>query len=302
MSVSIIYYRHAGVYCQVRLPDLTNHLASFADDVISIINETDRLVAFVKEYNEVRRMPSVHHALSEITRFVVKGYEYVNLLNHIPYYFHCNVDGESLWTDFKNCQTRFEKGNKSLADSEEVYETLVSYCKYAEGSCDTAARKLEQEAESVSSKKTTAYVTGAVLGTACIGTGIALSVVAGIFTLGIGTVVGLATTAAVASAAGIGSSVAGAVIGGQYSESVENFKKLSNNFRELSKHGTKLFGLAKDMRTSMSKISTNLGYSEAHVLLVEMNSNGKKAYSITCSKRLEVYRMKNALQGAIKSV
>ncbi len=301
MPVSAIYYRSCSFSYCIKLPDLTNHLALFSSDVLYIIRETDTLTCVVKANSEIRRMQSVKHALEEINFFIDKGYEYINLLDDIPYYFHCSLDRESALTNYQNCKNRLEKGRKSLADSEVIYETLKSYCNDARRSCDAAEYKLKKEGESAQSKKTAAQVTGGVLGTAGIGTGVALSVVAGIFTFGIGTVVGLATTAAVASAAGIGAGVAGAVYAQQYSESAENFKKLSKNFSQLSSHAIALQGLAIEMRTSLGTIDARLDYSESHVLLTSLKENGRASYSITCAKRQEVYRLKTSVAAAIKS-
>ena len=143
--------------------------------------------------------------------------------------------------------------------------------------------------------------------TAGVGAGVALSVVAGVFTFGIGTAVGLATTAvvivttatvAVVSAAGIGSGVAREY----YNTSAENFKQLSRIFLQLSEHAIALFDITKELRTVLGRINVDLKYHEARALLAEVESNGNKSYSITCSKRDLVYQKKASLAQAIQSV
>ena len=151
--VESITYSTGYSYCSVNLPALTNHLVGFSDNVVSIINETHRLVYLVKGNSDIRRMYDVTHALSEVNCFVVKGYEYINRINDIPYYFQCQFDNEWQMSDYQNCISRFNKGCKSLKESEVIYETLRSYCRDAQRSCDAAADKLQREAESARKKR-----------------------------------------------------------------------------------------------------------------------------------------------------
>lgn len=296
-----ICYRSRFCAYTVNLPDLTKHLSSFSDDVNYIVRETKALVGIIKEDNDVRRMSCVRHALSEIKYFIDKAHEYIGKINDIPYYFQCEFSGESTWTDYQRCKTRFEKGMKILQECLVIYETLKSYCKDAQRSCDAAAEELYDKAESARKKKIAARATGAVLTGAGVGTGVALSVVAGVFTFGIGTVVGLATTGAVAAAAGVGSGVAGAVVGEYFNRSADNFRQMSKNFLRLSDHAIALAGLSEEMMTTLGNINYHLEYEEAGILISEVKRNGKSAYAITSYKLKEVTESKNALATAINS-
>lgn len=94
-----------------------------------------------------------------------------------------------------------------LTKAKELYSTFKSDCKDASKCAGKAALKCKREGDRLNSNKKVSTAVGGGLAVAGVGIGVVLSKVAGIFSFGIGTVVGLATTAAVTTTAGIAAGV-----------------------------------------------------------------------------------------------
>ena len=293
MSTNIARGVHLKSHMTVfsNLPSICEHLVAFSEDVKTVIEETNRLVAEVKEHEDVSKMKVVRHAITEIKWFIVKAYEYIAKINDVPYYFHCEYDDDAQWSTYTKCIKRIEKGKEKLTESLKIYETLQSYCKNAERACNSAAGKLTDEAESARKKKMAARGVGAVAMGA--GVAVALSIVAGVFTFGIGTVVELASTAVLATAVGVGSGVAGAVVGEYYNKCSDNFKRMSNNFTHLSRHAVALSELAQEMISESKNLHVRLEHEEAADVLEIIQTEGREIYRKTSVKRKRIYDLKS---------
>ena len=123
----------------------------------------------------------------------------------------------------------------------------------------------EQQKKQTAKKRTTQVVggtaTAATLATG-IGTGVVLSVVAGVFTFGIGTVVGLGATAAGATAGGliVGSAgaAATALIADHFKESEEAFRKLKESYKTLQTMGSNIQLDVNGLQQSLQRIGANV--------------------------------------------
>ena len=119
----------------------------FAEEVEDIISKMKSLLSHVKQERNIRRINKVHRAMSEINSFVSKAYEYIDRLDDVPYYFQCTYHGEDNDSEYEKCKRRLVKGCENLRECLEINESLKSYCRNAQKSCDQAAEKLEEEAE-----------------------------------------------------------------------------------------------------------------------------------------------------------
>ena len=110
-----------------------------------------------------------------------------------------------------------------------------------------------------------------------VGTGITLSVIAGVFTFGAGTIVGLSVTAAGAAAAGVGSAGASAAvtahIASDYAETETAFRKLKEIVASLQKNRTEL-------QQAVQGLHCKVEITEANIDLVRnsMDNQGSPNY------------------------
>ena len=253
---------------------LTSHFASFSDDLTNIIESTIDLVHVVKENSNVlESMRDVTHAFSEINYFVVKGYEYIDLLDDVPYYFQSQDDGESSLTDLDNCKKRFERAYQSLHRSELLYNTLKRYCVDAQKSCNIAARELGQESMRVKPGSMASIVHSG---------GSAGQSIINVLTLGITPIVRMVVSAARSRDIGYGTG------GGDLSNShfnisfrtVDRFKQLFKIFSQIIEHSTQLYHAAKEMREAFKVINHHLEYQDIETFML-LKENGKKPYLVT---------------------
>ena len=221
------------------------------------------------------------------------------------------------------------KGCESLRKCLDIYESLKSYCRNAQRSCDKAAEKLEEEAESIriilntdAARTSKGVLTapavgvgtaatrarGRVLSALAVGVGTAavVIVVAGIFTGGVVATVGLTVIAAIAilvavSLAGVRSPHGNVVLiedimyTNMFISSAESFRGISRSFQYLSDHAIAMPYLGKEMIDSLENVLYYLEQEESSILLRAIVDEGRIAYRVTRQKRRHVYYLKNSL-------
>lgn len=138
---------------------------------------------------------------------------------------------------------------------EEVYNEFEKCCKKAKDECFNAIKSCSTNENKARIRKITSRVIGgstAAAGAAAVaGAGVTPSIVAGAFTFGVGTVVGLVLTA-VASGAVATVGTGAAITSGVVSHAVaKNYEKKQNTFKELGKKFEALYGNVSDMRDKM---------------------------------------------------
>ena len=156
---------------------------------------------------------------------------------------------------------------------DEKCKEVAVYCARAAGACSRMAD------EAKTKKNVTKAVGGTVAGGAIAAgtaTGIGLSVLAGVFTFGIGTVIGLGATAVGATVAGIGTGVTAAaithVVASDYEEAERNFRKIGQNFANLC-------DIAHRLDDFVLNLKTNLACTET--LVVQLESTVYNSYQLS---------------------
>ena len=157
---------------------------------------------------------------------------------------------KQIWQLLQRAQTSHKEFMEKYNTAKESCDGIVEYCE----SKKTAARNKKIATRVVGSG---AAVAGAgVAGAAgVVGAGVAASVVAGVFTFGIGTVVGLAITGAAAGTVGV--VTAGAAGATTYFVS-RNFEKLEKIFRDLSCKFEMLTDKISGLGLTMEKVVQDL--------------------------------------------
>lgn len=130
----------------------------------------------------------------------------------------------------------------------------------------SALSNCEFERKCASAKKTATKVVGGTAATAAIGagvgTGVTLSVVAGVFTFGIGTIVGLGLTAA--GAATTGAAVAGGTAVGTHFIA-KKFEKLEKSLKAITSSVNILNENTDKMETSLLELDTSIETIDDHI-------------------------------------
>ena len=135
------------------------------------------------------------------------------------------------------------------ATAELFYLEYKEACQNANRACLTAAEHCKHKAREANTKKKTTQavggtasagaIAGGVATGAAIGTGIGLSLLAGVFTMGVGTAIGLGITGATAAiggtAIGTRAAIATHVIASDFEKTRQQFLKLGANFDEMLK-------------------------------------------------------------------
>lgn len=124
---------------------------------------------------------------------------------------------------------------RHLKEAQNKYSTFESDCREASRFAGRAASACKREGDRLNRNKKIGGVVGGGVAAAGIGTGVALSVVAGIFTFGVGTVIGLATTAAASTVAGVVTGVGTAIYAVDCHLAERKLDEVSRNFDSLTR-------------------------------------------------------------------
>ena len=146
---------------------------------------------------------------------------------------------------------------QQLASVTGVYETLQPACNEAEASGNQVSKKSHTKRSKVQIGRRVVQIGGGAAATGIIAggaaTGITLSIVAGVFTFGVGTIVGLSLTAA-------GTAIAAVVIGGG---TVAGTHFAARHLRKISKHFREIETAFNSLSGNTSNLSNNVGRVES---------------------------------------
>ena len=158
---------------------------------------------------------------------------------------------------------------RSLAQAKHHFAEFKETCETANQNCTTAATECMHNSRKARSKKiATRVVGGATAATALAGgagatvalSGAALSIAAGFFTFGIGTVVGLVITAAASAATGTavagGAAVATHVLASDFKATEKKFSELAATFRSMWATGSHTLVLISALETKLELLTT----------------------------------------------
>ena len=184
-----------------------------------------------------------------------------------------------------------------------------------------------KERESRNKKRATRGIGGAATGTLVLGAGgaaagavvaggVTASAVAGLFTFGIGTIVGLAITAGAAAtvglgsvAAGVGTGVATHYIAKDYKKSEDSFRKIGADFDAIFNHASELHEGALEIHTLVANITAQVdsinNTSDEDIVMIKvtlkrLNDVCAESYGITSRCRRQVKSKMDRLKAELK--
>ena len=223
------------------------------------INEVDKAIREARascESEEIRKLAQkfsqVSAAKTDIDNACNSAKAYAS---HLYEFFYIGREDETR----EKIENELQKGNanpmndfydkicKHLMMSQEKYSTFKLDCAAASKSSGTAACKCKVEGNKLNADKKIGGTIGGIGAAAGIGAGITFSIIAGVFTFGTGTLVGLVTTAAVTTTAGIATGV-GTII---YAVDCTKGEKKLN---EISKILESLSDKADSLKMEVSKV------------------------------------------------
>ena len=158
-----------------------------------------------------------------------------------------NLRGLCDW--FQDVRRCFEK-------TEQSYPVARSACRAVVDSATKGAEECAKNAGRARTRKIATQAVGGTLATGAVlagaGTGVTLSIVAGVFTFGIGTVVGLGITAGATAAAG---TAIGAGTGVATYFIADMFEKVEKNLREMAEEFNKVCSTSEAMTLELQEVS-----------------------------------------------
>ena len=190
-----------------------------------------------------------------------------------------------MWTVL--CITKLTNQLKrSMVKAESKHQEYDNSCQNVRQTCILAAEESKKmRIAAQSKKKATQGVGGALAATtiaASVGTGVALSVVAGVFTFGIGTVVGLGITAGATAiggaAVGTGTAIATHVIAMDFEKTEKALRSLSFTFDSMERISSDLLNSVGEVHSKVLHLSSliddvdrNEKSEEKRVLIAAVN-------------------------------
>ena len=285
-------------------------LFEFGSEMKVLAEQVIRVLAEVDD-EEIKQMHSVKTALYKLLSVLECAYAFLDKVDDVFYYCQSDTmkaarEGLALSPpDLKPLRDLMGQLGICLAQAQHKYAEFVSACNEATHSCGEAemacARK---EREYRNKKKTTKGVGGAAAGAALVGgtaaatggvvaTGIAASAIAGVFTLGIGTIVGLGITAAAATAvgvagtaAGVGTAVATHYVASKYAKSEATFRRIRRQFDTLESFGYDLNQRVDEVHTALENISAQIDsicYGVLHNSTTTLIKDSVKRLNTVCT-------------------
>ena len=144
-------------------------------------------------------------------------------------------------------------------EAENTFDCLLEECEKARMYCCEKGKTAQIKKHTVRAVGGTAAAAIIAVGA---GTGVTLSIIAGVFTFGIGAIVGLSLTAAGTAAAGVaagaGTGVAMHYIGKYYAEAEEKFEYLTNAFSNAAKQFTNVFDVVDRLNRDVERMSHDI--------------------------------------------
>lgn len=193
-----------------------------------------------------------------------------------------------------------------LSQAEQHYKKFQDKCQEAKTNCHEVAGYCEHMSVTARNKKIATQAVGgttaAVAMAAGIGTGITLSIIAGAFTFGIGTIVGLgitgASTAVAGSAVGLGTAAATHYIACNFNETKTTFENLAATFDSMRQ-------IASEMQRSIGIIKLKLQLLEQSIDNIKSFDDSKESICLALDQQYkryyECYVLTNSCHQQLKS-
>ena len=268
---------------------------TFGKEILSTVEAT---IQALEKDNGVKEILECKFAIKGVSEATELAYRFIDSIDDLIYYFQrpefrtqvdkFNTDNpnlEPLKSTLIQTKNAISKARELSSQFKEKCNRVEEQCTKAAGVCSTKAREAKLKKHATRAIGGTAAGAAVVAGTA---TGIGLSIVAGVFTFGIGTVVGLGFTAAGAGVAGIGlgatSVVTSCYISSRFEDAQKNFQQIAGSFNNLAGY---LFGLDEQVL----QIETGLVHTERLVVDLEHYTHNYTEMSMAQAAFLRLYEV-----------
>ena len=256
-----------------KAPEAAKQCAEFAKYVERNIDSVLKNLARL-DVKLSKNVSGVELAKDSINAAIKAAYEFVNCIDD---FFHYGKSSD--FVSIKNCikigdnsklQNFICKMDECLKNATVTYTTFTDKCNEASKKCTEIAESCATFKATARNKKNKTRVVGGVSTAVMLSGGIASSVVAGVFTFGIGAIVGLSLTAFGLGASGVGTAVITAITAYNFGKAEDSFKSMALTFRELAQYGIDLRSHFEDMHTRL------MHYQKNHFMLNHTNRSDKE--------------------------
>ncbi len=293
--------------------ELVCSLETFSGKVVSAVDHGIAKIDAIK-HCKIRHETKAKIACQDLATVAEKAFTYISSVDDLFWYGRDEtrmgeVKDALRRGDFAPLDDFIDQLQRCLTTAEGFYTEFNEANTKAVASAVIAAETCSHKATLARSKKRAARALGGTLATGAIvaGTagGVAASVVAGVFTFGVGTIVGLGITAVASTAAGAavgtGAAVATCVI-------ADDFDTTAREFRELSITFDSLVSAACDMRENALGVKGTLLIMAKSVDDVEHSrkkhrtiTSVRSSLDLLYNKFNESYRVSSICRETVKS-
>ena len=258
---------------------LIHNLEGFGTEVIIISQKVLQV-----DNEEIKRLYQVDEALHHLKSVAEIAYTFLDRVNDVIYY--CQGDSmaaakrglSSSPPDLKPLRDLMRLLENSLKKTGNSYVELMGASDKAICSCDEAAQVCQGKEKELQKKKGAARGIGGTAAGAlmvasggAVAGGVAASIVAGVFTFGIGAVVGLGLTAAAGFGLGAVGVAAGAGTAAVTHFIADHYKKGEASFRNIRDGFKALLDFARNLKEEVAQVHTIQGNLAAQVDNIELS-------------------------------
>ena len=260
--------------------EMTGALDQFVDIVLKVHNATIMALDLL-DSESVTTSEECTEAILSITEVTELAYQFIDKIDYLNYHLHtpafkCEVEKMTSKEHLQRLLNILSKTTKAMSDAEEIYTNLKGKCGKVAPNCSKAEQFCHNKANTArrdsnitkgiggaASGTALALGTAGAVGTAVTTVGVSISIVAGFATFGIGTLVGLGITGAVAGTVSVGVIVAGAggavvthVVASNFIKAEKTFKEFTQQFDDLCRHAIKVHSFTENVSTSLKRMQT----------------------------------------------
>ena len=301
--------------------DISPFLVSFGKEILSTVDATVQALQIddcVKEISECK------FAIKRVSEATELAYQFIDSIDDLTYYFQTREFRNQVNEisnnnpNFLPLKSTLTRNKNAMSKARELSSLFKEKCHRVEEECTKAAGVCSTKAREAKLKKHAARaagVGGTAAGAAAVGTGIGLSIIAGVFTFGIGTVVGLGVAAATAGVAGVGIGATSVAASCYYSskmeESQRKFEHIAGSFNDLARHCFRMDEDVLKIETVLVRIERlvdDLEYytdnytekSMAKAAFLRLYEVAGESYKLTSSIRSEISSTNNELKEKLR--
>ena len=255
------------------LPSVSKQLDKFTTDLTKAVDETVHKLDKLKE-NGTKLSSDGHKTCQALKVVVNNSYNYTQAIDQFTWHARRGERQKLAFQEaskegnpnFRPMHDYIQHIKRFLGRAGKKYEIFRESCKGVVERLEVVSEETQKSADEAGSKKTASQVTGGVLaggamaagvgtGAAVAGTGIGLSLAAGIPTLGIGTIIGLTITAVAAPVVGLSTGTAAAVgthfVAKHYNDKKKACEDLVRLILSLERQASKLDHVLNKIKISM---------------------------------------------------